>query len=1238
MKLDGTLDQAASVLHGLSTTAWALLIVTVIVVLALAIVGFVWWRRRRARRGESAPAARPPGQPAVSLGKQLVADARRFRRGLPATARRGLDGFHPIVVLGTESSGKAALIERFAGVAQRRVELGPGAEASGGQLRCALGSEVVVFDPSEEVVRAPRELVAAGLGRALGPALRRRAPIIVVCVSPEALDNQSEPQLAELGSALRAKLDVIAALRDEPCPVRVVVSDVPGFARFDALFRLLQLPGIPAVLPIEPAGGSAARSPGQAGDLAARERGDDAAVREALLGYADEIGTALIQLAPRETLELVGFLEALPQIASALAVLFGELFAPAGELTPRSDGLYLLPATGGPNPLAIPEDLRRPAPSPLLKHRLIALSLAVGAGGALLARYQRDAERWDHAAAAATSYELKAEHELDLRLAIRSYTAGAHGFADRLTPGFFVQGPDVIACSFVEQVRQDALLDSVGATLVIAPGERRPEHALYAAALLYAGHGSDLDRLVEDRLDDWAAATHLPSSLILDYLRMARPYRDDSWIERLRDVTKAPTIDHVGDSLARLLGSLAPDRSWSASEIREAEALASELRPELRERAQFGATARILTTPPLDRLAAAFKVHAARFSLLAELWDNRVAIDKLLATVIETAPSDGRGGRPAPRSFTELAAVLAPIVTAAAGASPSRLVLGGHEYTVDPAGFVRAVHGGEVERIISGFLDRMSEDGAQPFFADPARGKDVGLAIQWPAGTSGAQTHARIYQREVFEGEVKPAVLATHQLLDKLAELPAQRDQLAQALARALDAYAAGYEQELERLLGSFRIDLSSEVSAQRILRALASARSPMRALFQVVAHDADLGLASDQTGLFDAMSAVEDHFGGLATLFAPAKPAGKPSAAAQAGGDAFVAFQDILRDLATRLGAPPAPPASGKGAGPGASDAAPGAVAESLTGQLSPAGALALAAATGATDTPLAALDAWLADKPMTDEVADAFQLPVRAVYRLGARDVEAALAAWDRDIETAADAELFSRFPFDRRSGDDLDPETLVAWLAPKRGRLAADLEPAVAGLVSHGRGWDGHARHRAAQPCTGESICVRVPGALLATLDRLAAASELLWDDAGKPRPLDVEITPRPFTLDGSGGPLPEMIRLTVGETSLFYFNQRPKRSVLAVDWTHDHAATLSVQVKQDGNLLLTPPAVTATGTPWSFFHLLQQAERHGTTYTWRIRLGPSQVLSVSYDVVDATAQRLGASPALVSRGAR
>ena len=158
MKTDGVVDQVTTILRGFSTLEWVLLVVGLLVLL---VAGFLWWRHRRraAAREAAGPIAAAPVKPVVQLGKQLQADARRFRRALPAPARRSLDSFHPVVVLGTESSGKAAIIERFAGVAQRRVELGPHAELAGSQLRCLLGGEVVVFDPSEDVVRAPREQI-----------------------------------------------------------------------------------------------------------------------------------------------------------------------------------------------------------------------------------------------------------------------------------------------------------------------------------------------------------------------------------------------------------------------------------------------------------------------------------------------------------------------------------------------------------------------------------------------------------------------------------------------------------------------------------------------------------------------------------------------------------------------------------------------------------------------------------------------------------------------------------------------------------------------------------------------------------------------------------------------------------------------------------------------------------------------------------------------------------------------
>jgi len=81
---------------------------------------------------------------------------------------------------------------------------------------------------------------------------------------------------------------------------------------------------------------------------------------------------------------------------------------------------------------------------------------------------------------------------------------------------------------------------------------------------------------------------------------------------------------------------------------------------------------------------------------------------------------------------------------------------------------------------------------------------------------------------------------------------------------------------------------------------------------------------------VFDAMAQVEDHFGALAPLFTAGKT-----------GDAFVAYQDVLRALAAQLGssAPPAgKPAAGKPGGAGAPTAAARPGAASDTGPALPA------------------------------------------------------------------------------------------------------------------------------------------------------------------------------------------------------------------------------------------------------------------------------------------------------------
>jgi hypothetical protein len=49
-------------------------------------------------------------------------------------------------------------------------------------------------------------------------------------------------------------------------------------------------------------------------------------------------------------------------------------------------------------------------------------------------------------------------------------------------------------------------------------------------------------------------------------------------------------------------------------------------------------------------------------------------------------------------------------------------------------------------------------------------------------------------------------------------------------------------------------------------------------------------------------------------------------------------------------------------------------------------------------------------------------------------------------------------------------------------------------------------------------------------------------------------------------------------------------------------------------------------------------MQQAERRGSTHTFRVPLDDARVLAVGYDIVDPTAEALGAGAAVAAESTR
>jgi hypothetical protein len=1186
-------------------------LILLVVVLLAATAALVWYLRKRSKAAKAAAASEPSELVPVdtTAGDEVVGAWRLFRQGLPGRARRSLQEFQPIVVLGTESSGKAELVERFSGVAQRRAEIGAPAQATDAGLRLHLGTDCLVAELSEEVCRARMDTVDAGLRKAFGDMLRLRTPIVAVTVSPETLEKRSELELRELGSALRAKVELLAELRGEPLEVRVVVPELPGASGLRALFLLAQMPGVSNVLPLG--------------------HGEEPAIRAQLLALTDLLSEALVSHPPEDTLAVVELLESIPRLSQALAALASELLSEGDAVSGvRSGGLYLVPLATGPNPLRIPEALLRPQPHPLLKHRLIALSAGVALAAWLGGGYAHHAGVWSSASAAAAGYEVERHDEEHMRKLIRDYakSEGTGTVMGMLLPRYFTRGPRVASCAFVEHIRQhtlrDELVDEIcrssnNISAELAPkcthvtGQEKtaaaPEELLYLLALLYASSDNDLQTIVRQGREQWAAVT-LTVPIIDDYLDLAGPNQNVELLEMLWSYA-FEGAHH--EELAHTMAFLEP-LTKAASGLPHPASLVEkglEVREILRDRGRFGHAAAVLDSrafesKPLGSYAALFKRHRERLELLAELAERRSDLEKVVDAVaggVDAKAGDGLGDVPA------LVRRLETVLGEKHDVSTIAFELGGTSVKVQLGAVAKALRDARLRAIVEAFSEQAPDDElALLGFREADRRAEVSLHARWPEGVTSVPTLLRPYTREGFEKSVKPNLVALDKLLEQMTDLPRIHEQVFRIVGAAMGRYAADYEGAIDGVYGGFKLGAVSAVGLKRVLRTLAGGGSPLHDFLGDIAHHTSLGVDKLDVELLDALLSMEVKYGPVAKIADPEKPGGP-----------LVAYQDILRDAVLRLD---------PGANAGVAETS------SFAARLAPLGRLAFAAMADAKSSPVEAARTWAQAQQLDDELARPFLAPLERLAAHAGEDLGKSLTLFHRELLRNLEIELYSRFPFAAQAQDEVNPEELEQWLNPTRGRVTRDVVGALTPLVRRAVGFEGTHAFTTSASCGGDASCVAAMAPLLGTINDLARVSALLWSDDGKMQPVRVRIIPHPLRVAANAAAKPVAVRLVVGDGRVDYFNQRPAETVLELDWTKRQTAALSVDMaSKDPVKSFEPPAVVVSGTPWSFLRLLQKGQRSGSTRTWHVPTGGDPIdisLTVREGITEAF--RVGKRP--------
>jgi hypothetical protein len=137
------------------------------------------------------------------------------------------------------------------------------------------------------------------------------------------------------------------------------------------------------------------------------------------------------------------------------------------------------------------------------------------------------------------------------------------------------------------------------------------------------------------------------------------------------------------------------------------------------------------------------------------------------------------------------------------------------------------------------------------------------------------------------------------------------------------------------------------------------------------------------------------------------------------------------------------------------------------------------------------------------------------------------------------------------------------------------------------------------------------MRFPAGMFAIVNAVAAVSSRLYDAKGLPKPIDVRIGTVPFDRGGNTGTRMTLSYMTVGDTTVFNFDQKPGITTVHWDWTREQTCQVGVQltdVETRENKLPTPFAVEASR--FSLFRLFGKAQEAtpvrnepGTiVYTW------------------------------------
>lgn len=1178
-----------------------LLIVVLLTPLLIAAGAWLWKRYKQRKSTALAPApahtsAQSAEVPALSP-RQLRRAWLRFIRALPRVYRRSILNFEHFVVLGEAGSGKSRVIDSYTDW-RRQAKQFLGSQAFDADLQVYLGSQSVVTEVPAKVLLDHGQGCAKALRKLWQPLYRSRSPTVIVVVDVERLKTTPPELIADSAERIRGKINLLSSIRRRSLSVRLVLTHLDKSTGFEQFANFCRETTIPLYVPL-------------------RLQTGQPPVERQLQGWTEHarghLARALLGQDSRRFRQIIGFLRTAPELPAPVSRFVDVLFAPeALSLCPHAAGVYLasLPAAG-PNPLIGDPD-PTPPPDPRFRHYLAASLLACTVVPYMGVAFATQRGLYHGAQTALVDYQpslVGGVSELKRRDAITAFAS--HTLSPLETrPDFFDDQRTAVRKTASDRIRGNLLvpnLNKVAKDGALEEGSLRLRwrRSLFYLALIHGDKQDAMQILDPERLRVWSRMTELPAGIIQDYLELTDSAQRSPvdfelnghgmdvhdgvafWSSFLQDLARASEEPAIDERALQALQARASDGAASLDRF-EHDDIAGAILKQLDDAASLGSSAR----EPVQ-LEATYrpKFH----DLLTNVAASDVFGQREQAREIFRAVRNASIAQPEVDKVTDLADRLTALyATAVDPGTKDSVVLkvAGQDHTFDAKRWAELIRNSQASELCAGFLRHDVARGS--IFFEPHDEKDF-QPLSWNPTNDGSSiftgtaTIAGLFTRAAYEKLIAQPVTRLGQALDGAHVPKDQREAVEHFVADQVQRYAVQYRQKLREFYQSFGLATPSQAALRVAVAQMVAEQSPWTSFVRVVDSQASAPAAGT---MLAPMAKELDDYAHFHKLVDPS-----------AGSAEIEKYRAILVQLLADLG-----PAEDDGAGHATNDdGETSEEAQTLEHALGRAGRLALLNLRGEKGSYGSLVARWLASVQLPQPQRSPFLWPVYELDRLGRRNIEQVLAqVWQQEVQPEL-TKLSHKFPFDATSGEDAAPRDIDRLLNPATGRLKSVFNRYLKDLSEPVKAGGTY------RPRESVDALLAFPADMYPTLNAGAALAARLYDAQGAPSSLPLRIATVPFDHGNDPRLVLTLVYLTVGEASIYNFNQRPGLTTIRFDWTREQVSQVGIQFTNlDTQENVFPDPIATASSNWSVLRLLVSATAasvkrpaNASLYTWNVR---------------------------------